>query len=280
MFERLGEIVANNERYEGDENDHDALPAIFWWFPKQEDFVPPPPTDETCLEKMDRISSTIKLSRNEITEILYTDISPEEKIIRTMEIKREAENIKQLFKECEADPTSKKGEIAELLAKCRAGLVDYQANVNTMDVLKFATDMKNEHEFMNGLQQQLIPWMDQGEATTNVALEKPKSFEDARATEKQCVLFAKDVRKANKLMGKIEEAAKKLVRYQTTAEQQIEEQRMRFKKIASVAASRVEQMRDLLIRWEEMTNSAQKDALDFQPLTQFLKCYAIYFSQV
>merc|ERR1712228_570881 len=107
------------------------------------------------------------------------------------------------------DPTSKKGEIAELLAKCRAGLVDYQANVNTMDVLKFATDMKNEHEFMNGLQQQLIPWMDQGEATTNVALEKPKSFEDARATEKQCVLFAKDVRKANKLMGKIEEAAKK-----------------------------------------------------------------------
>merc|ERR1711915_490657 len=236
MFERLGEIVANNERYEGDENDHDALPAIFWWFPKQEDFVPPPPTDETCLEKMDRISSTIKLSRNEITEILYTDISPEEKIIRTMEIKREAEHIKQLFKECEADPTSKKGEIAELLAKCRAGLVDYQANVNTMDVLKFATEM-------------------------------------------QCVLFAKEVRKANKLMGKIEEAAKKLVRYQTTAEQQIEEQRMRFKKIASVAASRVEQMRDLLIRWEEMTNSAQKDALDFQPLTQFLKCYAIYFSQ-
>ena len=70
---------------------------------------------------------------------------------------------------------------------------------------------------------------------------------------------------------------------------------MRFKKIASVAASRVESMRDLLIRlgigllslililtiysrWEEMTKSVEKDALDFQPLTQFLKCYAIYFS--
>merc|ERR1711892_205740 len=61
MFERLGEIIANKERYEGDENDHDALPAIFWWFPKQEDFIPPPPSDETCLEKMDRISSTIKV---------------------------------------------------------------------------------------------------------------------------------------------------------------------------------------------------------------------------
>merc|ERR1719318_1902938 len=185
----------------------------------------------TCLEKMDRISSTIKLSRNEITEILYTDI------------KREAEHIKQLFKECDADPETKKGDVGELLAKCRAGLVDYQANVNTIDILKFATDMKNENEFMNGLQQQLVPWMDKGEKVTNVPLEKPKSFEEARETEKQ-----------------------------------IEEQRMRFKKIASVAASRVESMRDLLIRWEEMTKSVEKDALDFQPLTQFLKCYAIYFS--
>ena len=90
--------------------------------------------------------------------------------------------------------------------------------------MKFATDMKNENEFMNGLQQQLVPWMDKGEKVTNVPLEKPKSFEAARETEKQCVLFAKDVRKANKLLAKVEEAAKRLARYQTTAEQQIEEQ--------------------------------------------------------
>merc|ERR1711892_930297 len=171
MFERLGEIVATGERYKSCEDDHDELPAIFWWFPKQEDFIPPPPTDETCPEKMERISLTIKASRNEITEILYSDISPEEKIIRTMETQREAEHIKQLFKECEADPESKKSDVAELLAKCRAGPVDYQANVNTMDVAKFAGDMKNENEFMNGLQQQLVPWMDKGEEVTNVSLE-------------------------------------------------------------------------------------------------------------
>ena len=102
--------------------------------------------------------------------------------------------------------------------------MDYQANVNTMDVAKFAGDMKNENEFMNGLQQQLVPWMDKGEEVTNVPLEKPKSFEQAREIEKQCVFFAKDVRKANKLLAKVEEAAKRLARYQTTAEQQIEEQ--------------------------------------------------------
>ena len=128
------------------------------------------------------------------------------------------------LKECEADPECKKGDVSELLSKCRAGLVDYQANVNTMDILKFAADLKNENEFMNGLQKQLTPWMDEGEKITNVNLEKPKSFDEARATEKKCVLFAKDVRKANKLMGKIDESAKRLARYQTTAEQQIEEQ--------------------------------------------------------
>ena len=153
------------------------------------------------------------------------------------------------------------------MAKCKAGLIDYQANVNTIKFEKFATDMKNEQEFLNGLQNQLVPWMNEAEIVANKALEKPTGFENAREIEKQCVMFAKDVRKANKLLGKIDEASKRLARYQTTAEQQIEEQvreisreriltlvlssilqRMRFKKIASVAASRVESMRDLLIR--------------------------------
>jgi len=278
MFERLGEIVSTGERYASCEDDHDELPPIFWWFPKQEDFIPPPPMDETAREKMDRISATIKVSRNEITEIMYSDLSPEDKIIRCLEIKREAEAIVQLYKECEKDPEAKKGNNADLLAKCKVGLVDYQANVNSMDVSKFATDLINENRFKNGLYLQLSPWMDEGEITANNPLPKPTSFEDARETESKCVKFAKEVRRVNKLLAKVEEAAKTLANKQTTAEQQIEEQRIRFKKVASVAATRVESMRDLLIRWEEMRSSGEKDCLDFQPLTQFLKCYAIYFA--
>ena len=90
--------MTNNERYEVDETDHENMPAIFWWFPNQEDFVPPPPTDETVMEKMDRISTTIKTSRNEISDILYSDINPEDKIIRSMEIQRESVHIAQLYK--------------------------------------------------------------------------------------------------------------------------------------------------------------------------------------
>ena len=78
-----------------------------------------------------------------------------------------------------------KPEIAEILAKCKAGLIDYQANVNTIDFEKFATDMKNEQEFLNGLQKQLVPWMDEAEVTANKNLQKPGNFEDAREIEKQ-----------------------------------------------------------------------------------------------
>ena len=60
--------------------------------------MPPPPSDESTLEKMERISSTIKTSRNEISDILYSDTNPEDKIIRSMEIQRESLNIVQLYK--------------------------------------------------------------------------------------------------------------------------------------------------------------------------------------
>ena len=35
-------------------------------------------------------------------------------------------NINVCLKECENDPEAKKGNNADMLAKCRAGLVDYQ----------------------------------------------------------------------------------------------------------------------------------------------------------
>jgi len=276
MFERLGEIYNNKEVYLTD-LDHDEVPALFWWFPNQEDFLPPPPADETAMEKMERIGSTIKISRTEINDIMYSDAIPEDKIIRSLEIKQEAEALFKLFKECEKDPDAKKGDAAEMFSKCKTGLADYESNVKTMDPLKFASDMKIESEFRSGLTFELIPWIDNAEKTTNSPLEKPTSFEHAQQVEKSCVTFAKDVRKANKLLAKVEEIATALVNNKTTAGQEIDEQKIRFKKIASVAASRVESMRDLLIRWQDMQNSAEKDEMDFQPLTMFLKCYAVYF---
>ena len=39
----------------------DAIRVLLPRFPKQEDFVPPPPIDETSLEKMERISLAVKV---------------------------------------------------------------------------------------------------------------------------------------------------------------------------------------------------------------------------
>ena len=46
--------------------DHDEVPALFWWFPNQDDFKPPPPSDETLEEKLERISSTVKVRQKSV----------------------------------------------------------------------------------------------------------------------------------------------------------------------------------------------------------------------
>ena len=61
MFERLGEICSTHEVYLTD-LDHDEVPALFWWFPNQDDYQPPPPADETVSEKLARISNSLKVS--------------------------------------------------------------------------------------------------------------------------------------------------------------------------------------------------------------------------
>jgi len=277
MFERLGEICANHEVYLTD-LDHDEVPALFWWFPNQDDYQPPPPADETVSEKLERISNTLKATRNEISDIMYSsDLLAEEKIIRAMEIKQETDSLIRLLKDCEKDPSSKNGSAVEQLSKCKASFAEFESSVKNMDPLKFANDMGVESEFKGGLNAQLIPWIDEAEKFTQNILEKPKDFSHAQEIEKKCATFAKDVRRANQTLQKIEQLANMLDQNKTTAEQQIEEQKLRFKKIAEIAASRVESMRDLLIRWQELTNSEDEDNLDFQPLTQFLKCYGIYF---
>merc|ERR1719438_128905 len=249
MFERLGEIYSNHEVYLTD-LDHDEVPALFWWFPNQDDYQPPPPADETIAEKLERITNSIKATRTEISDILYSsDLITEDKIIRAMEIKQETDSLIRLLRDCERDPEAKSGPAAEQLSKCKSSLTELESSIKNMDPLNFAKVMKIEAEFKGGLGSELVPWIDNAEKFTSDTLEKPKSIVEAQEIEKKCVLFAKDVRAANKKLTKIDE----------------------------VAAKRVESMRDLLIRWQEVSNSADKDNLDFQPLTQFLKCYGIYF---
>ena len=65
-------VFCFNDDYDGDGDDSgDGDDGMMVICCSQEDFIPPPPMDETAAEKMDRISATIKLSRNEISEIMW-----------------------------------------------------------------------------------------------------------------------------------------------------------------------------------------------------------------
>ena len=132
-----------------------------------------------------------------------------------------------------------------------------------------------------GMARNLIPWIDELEAVSLGQLEKPLNFEHAREMERNTVTFAKEVRKANKLMSKLEGSIENLPDKKMFANQQISDQKQRFKGrpvhqrhkcnvlwgmvykkadcklitwtgvqgIATVAATRVETMRELLVNW-------------------------------
>jgi len=123
------------------------------------------------------------------------------------------------------------------------------------------------------------PWLSRAEESTAASLAPPHTMQAAVQTEQACVAFAKDVRLMKTAVCRVESLLSALPRDKATAQQQLDKEMARFQAVAGTAAARVENMRDLLVRWKEMRVSADQDQLDFQPLTQFLKCYAVYFQQ-
>jgi len=106
-----------------------------------------------------------------------------------------------------------------------------------------------ENEFRVGLGSNLVPWIDTLEIESFRTLDKPENFAHAQEIEKEAVTFAKDVRKANKLLTSLTALLDKLPSKKMFCSGQLEDQKTRFKKIATVAATRVETMRDLLVNW-------------------------------
>ena len=141
-----------------------------------------------------------------------------------------------------------------------------------------------------GLSLQLIPWIITAEKSTSVVLEKPRNLSHAQDIEKQCATFAKVIIYCSSALlhdimimvaggeGCQQDADKDWGTCQQPGYQQgnspapnrgtgkvscfLEDsdqkiicsvffQKLRFKKIAEVAATRVEHMRDLLIRWDQ-----------------------------
>jgi len=244
MFERLGEIVQNNEFYASDED----VPAILMWEPPKSSLASR--TDrETGQEMLDRIIEMVKVCRAELNSIIIGDCSSEEKIIRTTTLTEDLHQLQRMFKECQTSPEASNPEMKEGMSRVNSSLEALNTDVGKLNIPAFVEEILHQYEFEVGLSSLLVPWLDAGERVANNPLEKPDNFDHGVEIEKACATFAKDVRKVNKLVTKLEACLEKLPVNKTTATSKIEAEKVRFKHIASVAIGRVESMRELLQKW-------------------------------
>ena len=199
--------------------------------------------------KIERVVKLAKSARSDLSQLNGVDIGIEEQIIRFFELKDEVTEYQGLLRECEADPAAKEEPAKEKVVKAKHILDEIETTIKQTGTESFTEKLKTENEFNVGIQKNLIPWIDNLENDSLKQLAKPDNFEHAREIERDAVLFAKDVRKANKLLQQLESSIEKLPDMKMFANQQIQEQKVRFKNIATIAATRVETMRDLLVNW-------------------------------
>jgi len=232
----------------------------------------------TCWEeRVAEVGRRVKLARTNLTSLLYQG-EEEARVLGVLEVQQEARLIERLW-EGVGQPlpgdTIEEGEgAAQIMARVVTGLEDYRSRVEQVDIDSPVGGMVARETFRTGLEHFLEPWLVKGEQESRQVIGRPNSFAEARDTERVCVAYAKEVRKINKVVTRLDEVTQSLTSNKASAEQQLEEQKGRFRKVAGVAAGRVQGMRDLLIRWSQLGKSEDQD---FQPLTQFLRCYSLYF---
>ena len=105
-----------------------------------------------------------------------------------------------MLSECELDPQAKEESCQEKVSKAKHILDEIESAIRETQTESFTEKLKVESEFNIGLQQNLVPWIDRLEKESLKQLAKPDNFEHARDIERETVLFAKEVRKANKLL--------------------------------------------------------------------------------
>lgn len=247
MFEKLGEIYANKEKFASEAEE----PPVFLWFPRKSDYeyIPPALLNESADHKIDRVIKLAKSARSDLNQICSGDLEIEVQIIRFFELKDNLQDYKKILKSCEEHPDSKEDLIKEKVAKAKHILDEVVSAVADTKTESFTANIRIESEFKIGLQKNLIPWIDDLENQSLKQLEKPENFEHAREIERNTVVFAKEARKANKLLTNLEGSIDSLPDKKLFATQQVQDQKQRFRNIATIAATRVETMRDLLINW-------------------------------
>jgi len=232
MFERLGEIVLNNERYISD----DDLPEIFVWFPMDKNYIGPGLLNESTEQKTERLIKLTKHVRTQLHRITSgLDATGEERLMEYLELRESVLDLENLLKECSQETTEK-------TEKAKNGVNEVKRTIEGLDFGKLVEEIYTENKFMAGIDQVLKPWFTDLEKEAFKNIDKPADFETARVHEKDAVRFAKEVRRANKVLTAMEQDAETQSN-KRFAMDLIEDEKLRFRHIAQSAASRVENTR-------------------------------------
>lgn len=226
------------------------------------DYIPPNLINESFDFKIERVVKLAKSARSDLGQLKGVDLGIEEQIIRFFELRDEVAEYQgngsiisnkilrflQIFpafsyifisnleilkimkpkhqvalRECEEDPAAKEDSSTEKVAKARHILEEIGTVIKQTGTESFTEKLQTENEFNVGMQKNLIPWISELEKESLKQLAKPDNFDHAREIEKEAVLFAKEVRKANKLMQQLESSIERLPDRKMFANQQIQE---------------------------------------------------------
>jgi len=239
MFERLGEIIENNERYISD----DELPEVFMWFPMQKNYIGPGLLNETSEQKTDRLIKLSKHVRSQLHRITSgLDATGEERLLEYLEMRDYIGELNSMLGECAKEPSPS-------FEKAKSGVTEITKTIQGISFENLVEEIFQDNQFRIGVDKVLRPWIADLEKDAFAVKNKPETFDEAREQERDAVIFAKEVRRANKLMTKLEEDAKQQSN-KLFSSQLVEDQKIQFRHIAQAAATRVEQTRNLILRWD------------------------------
>jgi hypothetical protein len=261
-----------------------AEPDIMTWFPRREDYeeVVMVAPDETYSEKLQRLFDTIDSAQTSIKEVVDGDSVPlEEKIYRTMDLRQDMDDIADLQKKCEGHADA--GAHPDELKKARVGLINLKAYLSQVDIVEFATALRNEFLFKVGSTEGFIPFLDNAEEKIMSRDSRPKTFDEAMEYEQKACLFLKEVVKGNKILKRVQEAAEG-VRGNMAVQDLVSKMSERYYVLCKKADARVKNMQNLLMEWKALdeilapTNPFDMDDLQVKFFVSFLRTYAAYFS--
>ncbi|XP_040570714.1 uncharacterized protein [Lepeophtheirus salmonis] len=261
-------------------------PNIMTWLPRKSDYeiVQVIAADETFEEKVDRLREAIEIAQATIKEVVDgVEYGFEEKIYKTMDIGQDIESLSKLHKDCDSNPDAPK--FADILKKCKVGIISLQNYLKQANVLEFANSIHQENLFKMGLSVGFGDWLREAEKRVVEAnkTEKPKTFDEAKALEVMVCAFLKEVVKSNKKLSEIQLAADK-IRSNFEAQDAMAKLSERYFVLCKKAEHQFKTIQNLLVEWQrldefmEPTDPFKMDDYQTKQFVVFLRSYAAYFA--